>query len=59
MCRNSVKYLHNFVGCVAFWIKFIFSKLDLESLSDAKEIQLSLTSVFGLSLDGNMKIMPH
>lgn len=52
MCRYSVKYLHIFVGCVTFCLEFIFSKCELETLNDAKEMQMSLTSIFGLSLDG-------
>lgn len=59
MCGNSMKYLHIFVGYVAFCMEFIFSKHDLETLSDAKEMQTSLTSVFDLSLDGSMKNMQH
>lgn len=59
MCRNSLKHLHIFVVYIAFCMEFLFNKHALKTLSDAKEMQMSLTSVFSLSLDGNMKNMQH
>lgn len=59
MCRNSLKHLHIFVGCIAFCMELLFSKYASKTLGDAKEMQVSLTSVFGLSLDGNMKNIQH